>query len=115
MTQKCFLSRLQFKLYSVYILNVLDWIFTLLLLKTGMFYEANPIARTFIGSFFLSFVIKCIIPLLLIILVCRCLYIFEFQEMKTADMVICFALTVYLAVTVDHIINFIIYILNFWR
>ena len=110
MTEKSFLSKLQVKLYCVYFLNVLDWIFTLMLLKTGLFYEANPIARTFIESFTLSFTIKCIIPLALIILVCKCLHLLDFSQMKTADMVICFGLTVYLAVIVDHIINFIILI-----
>lgn len=108
MYQSIVCGRLRRKLYFVYFLNVLDWVCTLLLLKTGMFFEANPIANSFIHSVFLGFSLKCVLPFLLIFTVSRFLHILEVHQLRLADMMISFALTVYLAVNLDHIVNFII-------
>ncbi|MBE6825173.1 MAG: hypothetical protein E7513_07525 [Ruminococcaceae bacterium] len=100
--------KLQRKLYFVYILNVLDWVCTILLISSGLFYEANPIANTFISSIGLGLLIKCIVPFALVFTVCRFMHILDFSQLKVADMVISFGLTFYLFITLDHIINFII-------
>lgn len=102
------LNNLRNKLYIVYALNVIDWMLTVTLLDTGSFFEANPIARTFINSIALGLIIKCIVPFILVFLVNRFMHILEFAQLKKADIMISFGLTVYLAVTLDHIINFII-------
>ncbi len=102
------------KLYLVYLLNVVDWVCTVTLLSTGLFYEANPLARTFISDFLLGFVLKCALPFALIFLSARFLYILDFSQLKIADMLISFALTVYLFIALDHFINFIL-LLFFWR
>ena len=107
-------SRLGVKLYFVYFLNVVDWICTVSLLSTGLFYEANPLSRTFISNNALGFALKCVLPFLLIFLSARFLHILEFSQLKVADMLISFALTVYLFITLDHFINFIL-LLFFWR
>lgn len=104
-------TRISKKLFFVYFLNVIDWVCTITLLSTGMFYEANPIARTFIESVMLGFFIKCLIPFVAIILCARCMHILESSQLKLADMLISFALTVYIAITLDHIINFILLVL----
>ncbi len=109
--EKTFCNRLVQKLYLVYFLNVIDWVCTVVLLRTGMFFEANPLARTFIGSIWLGFLFKCIAPLVVVLFVARFMHILGVSELRTVDMMICFALTVYLAITVDHIINFVILLL----
>lgn len=106
--EKTICNKLVQKLYFVYFLNVIDWVCTVLLLKTGVFYEANPIARTFIGSIWLGLLLKCFVPFVVVFAVCRCMHILGVGELRFVDMMICFALTVYLAVTLDHIINFVI-------
>ncbi|MBQ4129085.1 MAG: hypothetical protein IJD68_04865 [Ruminococcus sp.] len=111
MSQIIVCSKLKRKLYLVYLLNVIDWVCTVLLLSTGLFYEANPIARTFIGSLSLGFLIKCILPFVIIFFAVRSMHILDFSQLKIADMLICFALTVYIAITLDHFINFIILII----
>lgn len=108
MSERSVCIHLRRKLYLVYLLNVVDWVCTVVLLSTGLFYEANPIARTFIDSISLGFILKCVVPFVLIFLTARCLHILDFRQMKIADMMISFGLTVYIAITVDHIINFII-------
>lgn len=100
--------RISGKLFIVYILNVVDWVCTVALLSTGLFYEANPIARTFINSVMLGFLIKCILPFIAIIFCSRCMSVLESSQLKLADMLISFALTVYIVITIDHIINFIL-------
>lgn len=101
-------NNLNRKFYAVYTLNVIDWLCTVYLLSTGLFYEANPIAKTFIGSIALGFVIKCVVPFLLIFFIARFINILDIAQLKIADMLISFGLTVYIALTIDHIINFII-------
>ena len=98
------------KLYLVYFLNVLDWACTVLLLKTGLFYEANPIANTFIHNILLGFVIKCVVPFVVIFLISRSMNILGISQLRIADKLISFAFTVYLAVILDHIINFVMYL-----
>ncbi|MBQ7132869.1 MAG: hypothetical protein IJO20_00055 [Ruminococcus sp.] len=110
MLERLVCRKLSQKLYLVYFLNVLDWVCTVMLLKTGLFYEANPIANTFIHSILLGFVIKCVAPFAVVFLIVRSMNILEISQLKTADMMISFALTVYLAVTLDHVINFFIYL-----
>lgn len=100
------------KLYLVYFLNVLDWVCTILLLKTGMFFEANPIANTFIDNILVGFALKCALPFVVVFLVNHFMVILDIPELRIADKMISFTLTVYLAVTLDHIINFVIYIVR---
>lgn len=102
-------GKLTRKLYLVYLLNVVDWICTVLLISTGLFYEPNPIARTFIGSIFLGFLFKCVVPFIVVFFSARYMYILGFKELRFADMLISFTLTVYLFITLDHLVNFILY------
>ena len=108
MLRKIICSNLVKKLYFVYFLNVLDWVCTVILLNTGMFFEANPIANSFIHNVFIGFLLKCVVPFVLVFIVNRFMHILEVSQLRLADMMISFALTVYLAVNLDHIINFII-------
>lgn len=108
MSERLLCTKLKRKLYFVYLLNVLDWVCTVILLSTGAFYEANPIASTFINSLSLGLLIKCVLPFVIIFIVSRCMHILDMPQLRTADMVISFGLTVYIAITIDHIINFIL-------
>lgn len=52
-------------LFTLYVLNVTDYIFTLILLSSGLFIEANPVMNTPINTPW-GFVLKCIVPLMLV-------------------------------------------------
>lgn len=101
-------SNISKKLYLVYFLNVVDFICTLALLSTGIFYEANPIARTFISSALLAVLLKCVIPFFVIVLCVKGMSVLDYPQLKVADMVVSFGLTVYIVILLDHLINFII-------
>lgn len=105
-------NNLRRKLYLVYVLNVFDWLCTVSLLSTGLFYEANPIARTFIGSISLGFILKCIVPFLAVFFIGRSMRILDMSQLRVADKIISFGLTVYIFLTLDHFVNFIILLIK---
>lgn len=50
------------KLWIIYILNCTDILFTYTFLKTGGFYEANPLMRSIVTSPYLCLLIKVVLP-----------------------------------------------------
>lgn len=65
---KKFASRTVFdiRLVIIYALNVSDYIFTLILLESGLFTEINPILSMPINNFW-GFILKCVVPLILLL------------------------------------------------
>ena len=63
------LEALRTKFIIIYLLNVTDVIFTLLLLRTGGFLEVNGIMRNIIDNEVMSIAIKIFVPLVLFILI----------------------------------------------
>ncbi len=59
-------SEYDIKLLLLYTLNVTDYIFTLVLISSGLFIEANPILNTHIEGLW-GFILKCMLPLLLVL------------------------------------------------
>lgn len=108
MSVRSYCSRLVRKLYFVYFLNVIDYVCTLALVSTGRFFEANPLANTFIDDVYMGIIVKCVVPFGLLYFVCRCMHILSIGQLRFADMLISFALTVYLFIMADHLINFVI-------
>lgn len=50
------------KFWAIYILNCTDILFTYTFLKTGGFYEANPLMRSIVTNPYLCLLIKVILP-----------------------------------------------------
>ena len=96
------------KLSLLYSLNIADWVCTVILLRSGRFYEANPLMNAVIGNLPLSFVVKCIVPVLLIWLIVRMLRRLDREGLKKVDRFIAFVLVLYTALCIDHIVNFLI-------
>ena len=106
---KCFFKR---KLYLLYSLNAADWICTAVLLRSGRFFEANPLTRTFIDDTSAGFAIKCVIPAVLITLIVRASDRLSTDDLRRVDMFGSFALAFYTLLCIDHIINFTILFLG---
>ena len=100
--------RMEKKLFLLYSLNVIDWLCTLALLLSGRFYEANPLARTFIGSIPAGFGIKVAAPLVMVVFIRWAIIRLDLRELRIADRFIAFGVTVYLAILFDHVVNFVI-------
>ena len=96
------------KLCLLHCMNAADWICTVVLLRTGSFYEANPISALFIGDISAGFLIKCVLPAAVILLIMRAAAMLDADELRTADRWICFGLAFYSAINLDHVLNFIL-------
>lgn len=101
-------NQLTKKLFLIYGMNAVDWICTVILLKSGDFYEANPLARLFIDSLPIGFIVKCVLPMGLILGITVILRLFNGYELRSADQWISFMVVFYLAIDLDHVINFFI-------
>ena len=102
---------LQFKLTLIYILNVLDILFTTSLLKTGYFLESNPLMATIMQSCPLTIILKLIFPALLIIYVIRNLEALPLTNLKLSNYMINALLMLYLFILISHLVytTFFIY------
>ena len=100
------------KLYLLYALNVADWLCTLILLRTGGFYEANPLMRPFADSLPQSFLLKCAAPAIVMGAIIWCLRKLDVRDLRRLDRWIAFTLTFYTALCIGHIINFILLFLG---
>lgn len=95
---------LQNKLTGIYILNTLDILFTISLLKTGLFQEANALMINIVDNNLLSILIKLILPALLIIYVIVHLGELPDGNLKVCNFFINIVLIIYTTITVLHVL-----------
>jgi len=88
----------------IYLLNVTDIIFTLMLLRTGRFVEANGIMREVIGNELLSILIKTLVPLVLFILVYIRMQKATKHQLIISNRIINSCLILYFLINVSHFI-----------
>ena len=100
------------KLYIIYMMNVADWVCTVVLLRSGGFFEANPLAAGFVGDLSLGFAMKCILPAGIAWLLARLVGELPSDGLRSADRSVAFGLAVYFLLCVIHIVNFVILFLR---
>lgn len=100
------------KLILLYILNVADIIFTLFLVNTGMFLEANTIMATLVNNRQLVIlVIKIVVPVVLLIGVYVRMKKATEKQLYQSNIIITATLALYVLINISHIIWSIMYIL----
>lgn len=98
-------------LILVYLLNVLDILFTLYLTSTGMFQEANPILKNIVtNNPLLSLIIKIFIPLCIIIYVIYKINKNPNINYKKHNLLIKGLLFFYIGLNILHFFYFIFYL-----
>ncbi len=103
---KMFESKLFKKLAILYLLNVVDWVCTLVLLATGYFMEVNPFMQPIMENLALGIFVKCLLPLLLIVYInIRLTYANE-KQLKTGNHILSVALIIYTLIIILHVANF---------
>lgn len=90
------------KLFLIYILNVTDIIFTLILLKTGSFYRANSLIRVLMSNSLLSLFIKLVVPLLLIHIIIKAIKKASYRQLYFSNIVANIFLGLFIAVNLFH-------------
>lgn len=90
--------------------NVTDIIFTLLLLKTGMFEEANSVMVNIVESPTWSFIIKVIIIGLLLYYLVKRMLMATNKQLYISNYIISVALGVYTIINLMHIIYIVMFL-----
>lgn len=96
------------KLLLLYFLNVVDWFCTQVLIDTGYFHEVNPLMIWIMDYPDIGFLVKCIVPLLLVSLVLFFYKILNLEQNRFTNFVVYTAVILYSAVIFIHIINFVL-------
>lgn len=96
------------KLALLYFLNIADWICTEALLGSGYFFEANPVMRPVLGDFWLTVLIKGVLPL---VLICGCALIYRLlgtEQTFMTNLLLYIGIVAYALVNLWHILNFVL-------
>ena len=98
------LENIKYKLLVIYLLNVTDILFTILLLSTGLYLEANVLMIKALESIIGSFILKILFPAVLLF----CLYIrmkkANETQLKQSNIIINIATAVYSIINLWHLI-----------
>ncbi len=96
------------KLALLYFLNLVDWICTEALIGSGYFYEANPVMQPVLQSFWLTLLIKGVLPLALI-LGCALIYkLAGIGQSFITNLLLYIGIIAYALVNLWHILNFVL-------
>ena len=92
------------KFQLIYILNVTDIIFTLVLLRTGMFFEGNIFMRPFVASEYASIMLKIGLPIILLYYVFKRMAKATQKQLISSNLFINFCLVLYTFINVSHVL-----------
>ena len=98
------------KLFLLYALNIVDWICTLALIRTGDFYEANPVMSGLVDSLPLGFLVKCALPAVLVFVIIRLMSKLDIGGLSKVSGFTSVIIAFYLALCINHSINFVLFI-----
>jgi len=101
-----FLRNIKNKLGVLYILNVTDIIFTLLLLSTGFYMESNPFMVKAVESIPLSFLLKVVLPAIMLIFIYFRMRNATEQQLKKSNVLINGVVIMYALINISHIVWF---------
>jgi len=98
------------KLTILYILNVSDIIFTILLINTGMFLEVNTVMAPFVNNRqLLSLIIKVLIPFVVLIWVYQRMKDATEKQLYQSNIIINGCLIFYGLINISHVVWCILY------
>lgn len=92
------------KLLLLYLLNVTDIIFTVLLLKTGYFAEVNILMVDVVHSPIISIMLKVLLPALLLYYLYRQMIDADEDQLKVSNITVNISLTIYTLVNISHLV-----------
>lgn len=97
------------KMILIYILNVSDIIFTLILVSTGSFIEANPLVAIFTSNSIAAILVKSAIPALLLFYLYFRMRKATAEQLKKVNTAVVALLIIYAIINVSHIMWLTIY------
>lgn len=106
--RNCSLNNIKSKFIIIYVLNITDVIFTLILLKTGYYMEANFLMAKVVDNHLTSFIIKVLLPAALFFYLYIRMQKASIRQLKLSNIFITFILILYTAININHLICFAI-------
>ncbi|AKL96004.1 hypothetical protein CACET_c25590 [Clostridium aceticum] len=106
--KNCSLESIKSKLLILYLLNVTDIIFTLLLLRTGLYIEINAFMASVVESPIASLLLKIILPAVLLIMIYFRIQKATAEQLKKSNLLISGAIAVYALINLSHLLWFAI-------
>ena len=98
------LESIKNKFILLYILNVTDFIFTILLLSTGFYMEANTLMARVLESPAASFALKLVLPAVLFMFVHYRMRKATSQQLKQSNFLINGATLLYVLINISHLV-----------
>jgi len=91
------------KLIIIYILNVIDIVFTIALIKSGWFTEANGFMQSLVQSTLMSYVVKITIPATILFYIYMRVKNSDKKTLKMTNIGLLIPLIMYIGVDVLHV------------
>ena len=107
------LQIVKYKFALIYGLNVMDILFTLVLLGTGEFFEGNILLKPIIGNATASISLKVILPIVLIYCLLRRMRDATVDQLKTSNIFINVCLILYVIINLSHISGIGLYLMGY--
>lgn len=98
---------IKYKLLILYLLNVTDIFFTLILLSTGFYMEANFLMTKAVQSFFASFILKILLPAALLSYIYIRMKSASKKQLKQSNIIVNIATAIYASINILHLIYFL--------
>ena len=105
------LENINHKLLILYLLNVTDILFTLLLLSTDLFMEANIIMKKAVESLPASFLAKIVLPAALLFYLFLRIKSATQKQLKQSNIILSIVIATYVLINISHLIYISIFVL----
>ncbi|MBU3189348.1 hypothetical protein KPL51_07225 [Clostridium bowmanii] len=103
-------ENIKYKLLILYLLNVTDILFTVLLLSTGLFAEANFLMVKAIQSPSTSFILKIVLPAVLLLYIYIRMKNASELQLKQSNIILNIITGVYILINIFHLIWFFLFL-----
>ncbi|WP_105615377.1 DUF5658 family protein [Vallitalea okinawensis] len=100
------LRNIKHKLLLLYLLNVTDIVFTLLLINSGFYREVNPIMNQFISYELFSILLKVILPAGLLLYISLRIRKATEHQLRLSNILINLITSIYVIINILHLIWF---------
>ena len=98
------LDMIKKKFILLYLFNVTDMLFTVMLLRTGYFTEVNVLMVKALQNPFASVLLKVILPAVLLYLIYKEIRDADEIQLKAANIAVNISLTIYALVNISHLV-----------
>ncbi|WP_253200438.1 DUF5658 family protein [Clostridium sp. CF012] len=102
-------ENIKYKLLLLYLLNVTDILFTLLLLSTGLFMEANFLMAKAVQSISSSFILKIVLPAVLLLYIYLRMKKATGTQLKQSNLILNIITGVYIIINISHLVWFLLF------